>query len=122
MGYKTANSYQKPVAFKTNAPNQAVFDVMRGWKEQDSVEKGGNKFVHLEKDSPGYKIMQKPLKYEVNFSMPSSTIKSRLKNKGSRFFPNPEKNWGPKRAASIVVEQPKEKNKEEETEEGEGGE
>lgn len=53
------DSYLKPEAFKTDAPANAVFDVMRAWKEQDSVDKGGNKFVHLEKDSPAFKLMSK---------------------------------------------------------------
>ena len=48
--------------------------------------------------------MNKESKIEPDFTDISNELKESFKNKPSNFFKNPEKHWGPKRAATIVVE------------------
>lgn len=56
----------------------------------------------IEPDSVGYKIMTRETSQPVNFDVSEDVLKAD-KSRVSNYFPNPEKHWGPKRAAAIVI-------------------
>jgi hypothetical protein len=56
----------------------------------------------IAEDSLGHKILSRPTIHEVNFDITSEVLKLE-KSHVSNYFRNPEKNWGPKRAAAIVI-------------------
>ena len=58
-------------------------------------------FKHVQEGSPGYKILQAEMTHEVDLENIPVQLKKDLHNKGVRFLPNPEKNWGPARGADI---------------------
>lgn len=60
--------------------------------------------VHIPEESPGFKIMQRVPENMINLDDINEEVKQKHKDKPSNFFPNPEPNWGPKKAANIVVE------------------
>lgn len=104
-GYKVSGYHKDPTAIKTDAPGNVVWDMMRAWVEKNPLKK---KPVE---GSTAEKILatERTLK-EIDWSVPeslkkSSKMDSNSKNgnkkiKISRFPMNPEKNWGPKRAAT----------------------
>jgi hypothetical protein len=46
--------------------------------------------------------MTRESEHQINFEVTQEVLKAE-KNRVSNYFPNPEKNWGPKRAAAIVI-------------------
>lgn len=57
----------------------------------------------ITEDSIGYKIMMRPTVYKIDFEI-TPAVKKLSKDHISNYFKNPEKNWGPKRAAAIVIQ------------------
>lgn len=55
---------------------------------------------NVKETDPAYKVLQKEIEFVPDFSFKASETKIPI------FFPNPEKNWGPKRKAAVrkVVE------------------
>ena len=104
-GYQASGYHKDPQAIKTDAPNRIVWDVMRAWckanppkiskkkqKKLEACEHGGAS----KQPSAADKILGVEPSIEVDFTVP----KVRNEKKVSRFPQNPEKNWGPKKAAS----------------------
>mmetsp|Transcript_5466 Transcript_5466/g.6030 ORF Transcript_5466/g.6030 Transcript_5466/m.6030 type:complete len:599 (+) Transcript_5466:208-2004(+) len=101
-GYKVSGYHKEPNAIKTNAPGYVVWDIMRAWVEKNPLKK------KPAEDSTASKILaMKRTITDVDFSIPKSTKKSTKKI--SRFPVNPQKHWGPKRAATGIVARPNDK-------------
>ena len=56
----------------------------------------------IEPDSIGFKLLTRDNSAPVNFDITEEVLHLE-KKRVSNYFPNPEKNWGPKRAAAIVI-------------------
>eukprot|EP00400_MALV-I_sp_L67-5_P000839 gene839-269_t len=101
LGYEVSHWNREPQAIKTNAPNAVVFDLVRAWAKLHPPKKMNDlaKIV-LEKEIKNIDIEK------VDFSEISDGRGSVLPNgeyvdKVPMFLPNPEKYWGPKKAAAI---------------------
>mmetsp|Transcript_18733 Transcript_18733/g.52364 ORF Transcript_18733/g.52364 Transcript_18733/m.52364 type:complete len:490 (+) Transcript_18733:736-2205(+) len=100
-GYRVSGYHKEPNAVKTDAPGHVVWDIMRDWVQKNPLKK------KPAEGSTAEKILatERTLK-EVDWSIPKSlknigtTSDGNKKKKISRFPLNPEKNWGPKRAAT----------------------
>uniref|UniRef100_A0A7S0TBB0 tRNA (guanine(26)-N(2))-dimethyltransferase n=1 Tax=Pseudo-nitzschia delicatissima TaxID=44447 RepID=A0A7S0TBB0_9STRA len=100
-GYKVSGYHKDPTAVKTDAPGRVVWDIMRAWVEENPLKKKPTEGSAAEK----ILAIERTLK-KVDWSIPKSLKKSTTMSDGkkkkriSRFPLNPEKNWGPKRAAT----------------------
>eukprot|EP00735_Rhodelphis_limneticus_P001101 TRINITY_DN1165_c0_g1::TRINITY_DN1165_c0_g1_i1::g.17223::m.17223 TRINITY_DN1165_c0_g1::TRINITY_DN1165_c0_g1_i1::g.17223 ORF type:complete len:685 (+),score=131.30,sp/Q9LFU5/TRM1_ARATH/40.10/2e-133,TRM/PF02005.11/1.6e-118,zf-CCCH/PF00642.19/0.0046,MTS/PF05175.9/0.24 TRINITY_DN1165_c0_g1_i1:23-2056(+) len=100
IGYRTSPTHCTPSSFKTDAPWSTLWDILRAWIKLHPVKK-------VEAGTPAEHILAKEVNEallpEVTFDAPksssSTTEKKDKKDKVARFLPNPEDNWGPKRAA-----------------------
>jgi len=97
-GYKVSGYHKEPNAIKTNAPGHVVWDVMRAWIEKNPLKKKPSE------DSAAAKILAiERTITDVDFTIPKcwkASIITSSSKKVSRFPQNPEKHWGPKRAAT----------------------
>lgn len=64
----------------------------------------------LTEDCLGYKIMMRPTVHKINFDI-TPEVKKLSKEHVSNYFKNPEKHWGPKRAAAIVIQRESKKER-----------
>jgi tRNA (guanine26-N2/guanine27-N2)-dimethyltransferase len=87
-----SNQHKDPTAIKTDAPPDAVWDVMRCWVQKHPVGERARK-----ENSPAAKILAKAPALKANFSLPPQLLGPKKKVK--RFPPNPEAFWGPKARA-----------------------
>jgi len=102
-GYKVSGYHKDPGAIKTDAPGNIVWDIMRAWVEKDPLKKKPTEGSAAEK----ILAIERTLK-DVDWTIPACLRKGsgmtgnngKKMNKISRFPLNPEKNWGPKRAAT----------------------
>ena len=84
-GYRVSQSHTNPLALKTDAPQEFLWDVMRHWVQQHPVK-------HSDGDTAGSRILAKPATCDVDFSY----AKGSDPPKTPRWLPNPEEHWGPK--------------------------
>merc|ERR1719443_1715905 len=85
LGWRVSHFHREPEAIKTDAPNAVVYDLMRLWAEENPP-----------KNTPLPGILKK----EIGLKRPVEwTTEDEQPKKCARFLPNPEANWGPKRAA-----------------------
>lgn len=104
-GYKVSGYHKDPTAVKTDAPGHVVWDIMRAWVEHNPLKKKPAEGSAAEKI-----LATKHTLKEIDWSNPKSLTQSfgnnanntnsGNKKKISRFPMNPEKHWGPKRAAT----------------------
>jgi tRNA (guanine26-N2/guanine27-N2)-dimethyltransferase len=101
-GYKHCQSYCHAKGFKTDAPRSFLYDIVRQWKRIVNNREGiEDLFKYVHEGSPGYKILEKEMTHKIDLENIPTQLKKDLHNKGARFLPNPEKNWGPKAGADI---------------------
>jgi len=109
-GYEVSAYHKEPSAVKTNAPNYVVWDVVRAWckehppakrKESRRHRKGEDQGSNAPGNQPDVdiatKILSREMRTEVDFTIPKGFGE---RKKARRWALNPEKNWGPKKAAS----------------------
>ena len=95
QGYRVSRSHTDPTAIKTDAPNRALWDVMRCWA--NSQVRSASK--PLSETSPAHAILSIPPLVEADFT-PTKEAQELLAKKGDdgaklgRFMPNPDE-WGP---------------------------
>nr|CAD1837974.1 unnamed protein product [Ananas comosus var. bracteatus] len=95
-GYRVSGSHVDPLALKTDAPMNIIWDIMRCWIKIHPVK------AHAA-SQPGTIILSREPILEANFAQPVDHLsKSRVK-KLPRFLPNPERYWGPKSKAGRQV-------------------
>jgi tRNA (guanine26-N2/guanine27-N2)-dimethyltransferase len=114
LGYKVSRSHCKPSSIKTDAPHHVVWEIMKRWIESKPRKEGACK-----EGTPGYNIMNKPKREELDIKFDIELGKDADKESGVvRYQVNPTANWGPMaRAGGQRVEIEKAG---EEKEEGEG--
>jgi len=86
-GYKMSGSHCHANAFKTDAPNHVVWDILRCWVKQKPVTK-----KNIKENDPSLKILSKEPELKANFSI-HDDLPEKIKH---AFLPNPKKFWGPK--------------------------
>jgi len=107
-GYQVSGTHCNPNGIKTNASNEVIWDIMRGWYKlhPSNLDKRSQ-------TSPAYVILTKPASLEANFEKhPDASIGKDV----PKFLPNPLPNWGPgtragKRAGDSKQNQGKKKKK-----------
>jgi tRNA (guanine26-N2/guanine27-N2)-dimethyltransferase len=88
LGYKLVQSYYDPNLFKTDAPTNVLYDILKQYKKENSKNED-EYYKNIDKNSYKYKILSKEIKYKPNF------IQSQKKN-NIKYPENPFPNWGPK--------------------------
>ncbi|CAD8055126.1 unnamed protein product [Paramecium primaurelia] len=89
LGYKIAQCYLQVDLYKTNAPNQAIYDIIKTWKK---IKYGDNYLKNIQENSPAYTILTSEIQYKPDF-----TFKPTF-NSAKMFYPNLE-GFGPKSKA-----------------------
>jgi tRNA (guanine26-N2/guanine27-N2)-dimethyltransferase len=97
-GYKVSGYHKEPGAIKTDAPGHVVWDIMRAWVDKNPLKR------KPAEDSATFKIlaMERTIT-DVDFTVPKKSWTKKNEKKITRFPQNPEKHWGPKRAATGIV-------------------
>lgn len=90
-GFNVSKCHVDPNGFKTNAPQQVIFDIFRTYAEQNR----DSNVIHSEGTIP-FNIMARKGDTLVDFTIHPA---SKLLDTVPVYFPNPEKNWGPKARA-----------------------
>lgn len=92
LGYQVARSHCRPVSFKTNAPHEIVWDVMKKWV--DTVPRKGE---GLKEGMAGFQIMLRREGKDLNaVTLDEKIGKDEVKSAGAiRYQINPTANWGP---------------------------
>jgi hypothetical protein len=67
--FKITPSYVSPGFYKTNAPIQAIYDLIKSWKKKDL---GEDKYIlPTIKEEFSVKILKKPIEYVPDFEFQS---------------------------------------------------
>lgn len=135
-GFRVSGYHKDPEAIKTDAPNSVMWDILRQWCRDHPPKEGKkadrNKAKKKKKtldpstdedvETDGTvektfdvcaKILATESGIKVDFTIPKGFNK---KKKAQRFPHNPEKNWGPKKAASLTAKRKVAQGTEEERE------
>lgn len=115
-GFKYCQSYQNPKGIKTNAPNSFIFDLVQAWRKVWADKHEVPYLDKVEPESVGMKILEKTPEHKISFDVVKEVLDDE-KNKPSNYFPNPEPNWGPKKAAAIKITREENPSNKEEAEE-----
>ena len=116
LGYEVSHFNREPQAIKTNAPNVVVFDLVRAWaKENPPNSKKISDFAQ--------RVFDRPITTEgkIDFTQLSDMRGGSTLPNGQyvehvpMFLPNPEKCWGPKKAAAIKRTNPDSPDQEKKT-------
>ncbi|KAF4725517.1 tRNA methyltransferase 1 [Perkinsus olseni] len=112
LGYKVSHFHREPMAVKTDAPSEVIFDLARAWALQHQEASGVvlkpkiegflDKETSSLPDSDWRKInFEEPVAKDGDEEKESEDGKEQHhKKRTPMFLPNPESNWGPKRAAA----------------------
>lgn len=111
-GYQVSQSHTDPMALKTNAPPELVWDILRLWvgKVGNPFQSGKHAIANLESTPKsqlptGARILSVPptlvTAAGVDFTVKKDKFIRRncVGASAPRFLPNPEPNWGPKARA-----------------------
>lgn len=113
-GYRVSQSHHTPLAVKTDAPSEVIWDIYRCWVLKHPVSER-----RLAEDATAAKLLSVPPVLQANFDPPRSLREALAlrKNAGKfdkskkdaqdkqdkpaapKWHPNPERNWGPKTRA-----------------------
>ena len=95
-GYRVSGTHSNPLGVKTDAPAEALWDILRCWVKDHPAKA-------QPQPTPGEAILAKEPKLIANWTrVPSAQSKSQ--REGTPRFPqNPEENWGPKRRAGTTA-------------------
>lgn len=106
LNFDLVQSYYKPSLYKTNAPNIAIYDVFKAWKEKCC--EGKDKEITDKCHGVALSILSKPIQFRPDFEFEAAEIKSELKQNKVRYNHNPP-NWGPGNRANANVTKKAEK-------------
>lgn len=93
-GYRVSATHKEPMAIKTDAPENVVWDIIRCWCLEHRPEGNGKK--KLEMNSNRIDILSRPPEFIADFTVVPSKAE---RTKALRHPPNPEQHWGPKKRA-----------------------
>ncbi|KAI0497661.1 hypothetical protein KFK09_020894 [Dendrobium nobile] len=88
-GYRISGTHVNPLGLKTDAPMEAIWDIMRCWVKSHPVKV-------QPRDQSGSVILSKEPSLQANFSRAFASLSKAQVKKVARFLPNPERHWGPK--------------------------
>lgn len=88
-GYRISGSHVNPLAMKTDAPMDVIWDIMRCWVKNHPVKA-------QPPDQSGSVILAKEPTLQANFARAFASLSKAQAKKVARFLPNPEPHWGPK--------------------------
>jgi len=91
-GYQVSQAHTEPLALKTDAPPNVLWDILRCWVKSNPIK-------IPKENTPAFRILSKEPVLQADFSIRPGT-KSGSKQTGPMFVPAPEPNWGPKARAS----------------------
>lgn len=94
LGYEISSTHALPEGFKTNAPNAVVWDVMRSWASQSSVDP-----LKFKENSVARQILTKQSKITADFTVIDGANPLSRQTGVVRFQENPTSHWGPKARA-----------------------
>ena len=112
-GYRVSGFHKEPQAIKTDAPNHVIWDIMRVWHRDQpprdllSNKEKKRKEAKNQISSAAEKILATEPAITVNWTIPKIFESAK---KVSRFPQNPEKHWGPKKAATGVKRKAEDQN------------
>lgn len=86
-GYAVSGSHANPLAVKTNAPPNVVWDIVRCWVKDHPVK--------IDAESYGGKLLAKEPELQANFSRAAGSVSKSQAAGVTRFVQNPAF-WGPK--------------------------
>eukprot|EP00250_Pteridium_aquilinum_P009520 c18724_g1_i1 orf=63-1832(+) len=92
-GYRSSCCHSSPLALKTDAPMDVIWDIMRCWVKLHPIKAQPDGTI-------GSIILSKEPILQANFAR---VTKAERKAPTKRFPPNPEENWGPKTRAGRKV-------------------
>ena len=96
-GFRTSQSHCDPLALKTDAPGEVVFDVFRAYFQQFQRE-GKEAWLEALPDGFAKQWLTAPAKGSYDFAVLEELKKEYA---FARFPGNPEPNWGPKARGSL---------------------
>lgn len=91
-GYRVSSSHCNPLAVKTDAPVEVLWDILRCWVKEHPVK------AQTEK-TPGSVILEKEPAVKANWTRVNGAFTQSQRDGVTRFPNNPEANWGPKMRA-----------------------
>nr|XP_003468399.1 tRNA (guanine(26)-N(2))-dimethyltransferase [Cavia porcellus]XP_013006376.1 tRNA (guanine(26)-N(2))-dimethyltransferase [Cavia porcellus] len=90
-GFRVSLSHACRNAVKTDAPAEALWDIMRCWEKQCPVKR-----ERLSESSPAFRILAVEPRLQANFTLREDANPSSRQRGLKRFQVNPEANWGPR--------------------------
>ena len=103
LGYKMSQSYYDPNLFKTDAPIEVIYDILKQYKQDNYKD---DYYKNIDEKTYKYKILSKEIKTKTKF------VESNNKGNKTKYPLNPP-NWGPKgRAKEIKMDVEKDEDQE----------
>jgi len=91
-GYRVSPAHCNPLAIKTDAPTEVLWDILRCWVREHPVKPQATK-------TPGEAILGVPPKTIANWTRVNGAFTKAQREGVTRFPNNPTENWGPKARA-----------------------
>ena len=91
-GYRVSSAHSNPLAIKTDAPAEVLWDILRCWIKEHPVKAQPTK-------TPGCVILSKEPTTAAKWTRVAGAFTKAQREKVTRFPRNPEENWGPKQRA-----------------------
>ncbi|KAK1268970.1 putative tRNA (guanine(26)-N(2))-dimethyltransferase 1 [Acorus gramineus] len=95
-GYRISGSHVNPLAQKTDAPMNVIWDIMRCWVKNHPVKP-------QPPEESGSVILSKEPTLQANFARAFASLSKAQAKKVHRFPLNPERHWGPKLRAGRQI-------------------
>ncbi len=93
-------TYYDPKLYKTNAPPEVIYDIVKAYKKQLCEKEGTEYMLNIHEESPMRKILAKPIEHQPNFSVEQVAVANNNKKLLRKYFTPSEANWGPKARAT----------------------
>ena len=97
-GYRVSGSHSNPLAIKTDAPVDVLWDILRCWVKEHPVKPQPS-------PTPGEAILAKEPTVTANWTRRTEAQSKAQKDGVARFPQNPTADWGPKRRAGKYREE-----------------
>mmetsp|Transcript_14412 Transcript_14412/g.24569 ORF Transcript_14412/g.24569 Transcript_14412/m.24569 type:complete len:126 (+) Transcript_14412:1339-1716(+) len=108
LGYKAVQTYYNSDNWKTDAPPEVIYEVLRAYKHQACAGDSEKMLANVKERSAGFRILTKESKLEgkLDFDYKKAAGENKetglvgMKRKQKKYYDNPEPNWGPKPRAT----------------------
>lgn len=68
LDFMSSQTYYNPTLWKTNAPPEAIYDILKSFKKEQCEREGNDYFKNVSPQSSFHTILSKPVKYQPNFN------------------------------------------------------